>query len=125
MNRKKTEKNVQAMVKLIDEKGNPFSLTCQSTLHNLLAKQIMTEEIRTDLLQCLETGQRIYMQLRRERFLEKKTRFSDTIHRANAKTMKSINEDPKKRTVLRKLKDVGMAERKISIARDRGMSSDD
>ena len=85
----------------------------------------MTEEIRTNILQCLETGRRIYLQPRRGRFLEKKTRISDTIHRANAKTLKSINEDPKKRTVLSKFKDIGIAERKISIARDRGMSSDD
>ena len=112
-------------MKFVDEKGNPFSLTCESALHNLLTKQIMTEEIRTVILQCLETGQRIYLELRRERSLEKKTRLSDTIHRANAKTMKSINEDPKKRTVLSKFKDIGIAERKISITHDRGMSSDD
>ena len=51
----------------------------------------MTDEIREALLNVRKIGLELYKSFRKERFIEKKKKISDTIHRRNLKTFASIH----------------------------------
>jgi len=84
----------------------------------------MSKDIRNDMLNAFTNGKEKYLTFRKERFLEKTTRISDTIHRANLKTMKTIRKKPEK-TIKKTVKERNIAERNIEIAQEHGLTTED
>ncbi|KAJ8039008.1 hypothetical protein HOLleu_16589 [Holothuria leucospilota] len=90
------EQKVQAIIATIERNENPFQLVPdQVKLHNILTQEVMSDDIRSQLLSVMEIGTKAYETLRKERFVEKSVRFSSTIHRTNLKTFLSIRKPEK------------------------------
>ena len=82
----------------IESQENPthVSPVTDLKLHNILTQDVMTEEIRKDLLNVTQAGLDHYDKFRKEGFVDKsKSLLSDTIHRTNLKTFKSIHSQKK------------------------------
>ena len=80
------EAHLQEMMRFIEEKGSPLSVGTSPTLQNFATKELMSDNIRNDMLNAYTKGKEKYLTFRKERFLQKTTRISNTIHRANLKT---------------------------------------
>ena len=61
------------MMKYIEKRGSPFSVESPTQLHNFVTKEVMTEGIKTDLLQSTQKGKEKYKEFHTERFLKKNT----------------------------------------------------
>jgi hypothetical protein len=118
------EYHIQAMIKFIEKQGSPMSQNASPTLQNLVTKEIMATEIRKDMLNIFAKGEEKYQKFRQERFVQKTTRLSACIHRANLKTMKTNRNNPQM-TVKNAVKEINIAEKTIEIARDRGLTTED
>ena len=99
-----TEDKLSQMISFIQSCENPFHASdpMEFKLHNILTKEIMSEDIRKDLLNIQETGSGLYKSFRKERFLEKTKHITDTIHRTNLRTFLSIKKEEKRTTMLKK-----------------------
>ena len=123
---RKMEDQIQNMIHYIENKGSPFTSSCPTILQNFVTKQQMTHDIRNDLLNASQKGKAKYLEFRKEVFIEKARRFSATIHRSNLKSMKNIllsDSHSKKASCIAKT--VSTNDRKIEIARERGLTTDD
>ena len=69
INRK--EGHIQEMMKYIEERGSPFSAECPSVLQNVVTKEMMTEEIRKDVLNASEIGKKKYEAFHSDRIIKK------------------------------------------------------
>ena len=118
------EDHIQAMTNFIEGRGSPLSSKCPLVLHNFVTKQIMTPQIREDMLHAMEKGEEKYLEYRSHRLIKKNAKISETIHRSNLKCMKSISNVLQK-TVKKAVKTVNITEKAIAVARDRGMSTDE
>ena len=58
-------------------------------------QEVMSEDIKSQLLSVMEIGTKAYETLRKERFVEKSVRFSLTNHQTNLKTFLSIHKHEK------------------------------
>ena len=119
----RVERNVQNMMEYIESKENPFSMSSEQRLHNILTQEIMSESIRDNLLNVFENGQVQFNQFRDKRFVERSEKISDTIHRNNIKTFKSIRKSSEVQKDSGKLKvlkrDMLAAQKIIDLARVR------
>ena len=68
------------MFKYILQKGNPFDMH-PTPLHNLVTKALVSQETKEKILNLFQTGDDLYATLRKERYEEKTTRISSTIHK--------------------------------------------
>lgn len=118
------ETNIQSITKYIADKGSPFSKSCPTELQNFVTKQVITESIRSSLLNCTEYGKDKYMEFRQNRICDKTTTLASVIHRSNLKNMKSINIKPKK-TTKTVLKQRNISDIEVEVSRDRGCTTDD
>lgn len=121
---KRKEGHIQEMMRFIEEKGSPLSLDASKTLQNFVTKEVMSDDIKTDMLNAFSKGKEKYLNFRKERFVTKTERISSTIHRTNLKTMKTLRKKPQK-TTKTTVKEMNIAERNIEIARERGLTTDD
>ncbi len=89
---KARETNVTDMISYIETYDKPFSITptTEHKLHNVISQEIMTDDIRKDVMNIEDTGSHLYADFRKQRFVDKSQRLSDTIHRNSVKTFKSI-----------------------------------
>ena len=117
------EKHIQAIITFIESNENPFQASnIEEKLHNILTQEIMTPEIRGDILQVHEKGLKLHKQFRKERFVKKELRLHDTIHRTNLKTcahLRSSKTDGLKSTAKKKRQSTSH-QRVVDIARARG-----
>ena len=118
------ERNIQEMIKYIEERGSPFSEDCPPVLHNFVTKEVMTKEIRHDLLNASEIDKKKYGTFHSERIVKKSLKISETIHRNNLKTMIPIRNKPKT-TTKKVIKEMNMTEKSIETARGRGLGTED
>ena len=79
------EEHIQAMMRYIEERGSPFATQCPPVLHNFVTKEIMTQDIRNDVLNASERGKKKFETFYSERFTNKTSKLSDTIHKENLK----------------------------------------
>ena len=79
------EGHIQEMMKYIEERGSPFSAECPPVLHNFVTKEVMTEEIRNDVLNASEKGKKKYEVFHSERIINKILKLSETIHKRTSK----------------------------------------
>jgi hypothetical protein len=119
------EANIQAILDVIEKNENPFlTPPKEKRLHNIITKEVMSENIREQLLNVERIGNDAYKKHRRERYIEKTVRLSDTIHRTNLKTFAAIRKDSiphKGKAKLNKREDYQM-KRTLEIAKERGPS---
>ena len=79
-----SNEKVTDMITFIDSQENLFCLSSitKPKLHNILTQEIMTEEIRKDLLHVQKIGSDLYSTFREERFIKKRkghlTQFIET-----------------------------------------------
>ena len=102
--------------------GNPFiSSTSQLVLHNIITQEIMTEDIRKDLLEIKTKSSQVYEKYRLERYIDKSTAICDTIHRNKIKTFSSIHQDKGRKVSAKKTlaKESSQAQKCIELARVR------
>jgi hypothetical protein len=92
-----SERKIDEIVTYIKSHDNPTHLSPgpQQKLHNILTQEIMSEDIRKDLLGLEDKSINLYNYFRTERFVCKEKKFLDTIHRTNLKTFKSIKSEKK------------------------------
>ena len=65
---KSTEQKLEGMVSTVTAHGNPFCAPCaQTTLHNIMTNEIMSDEIRQDLLNVRDKASEIYSTFREKR----------------------------------------------------------
>ena len=62
----KLENQVQNIIHFIEEKASPLSDSAPKTLHNFVSKEIMPEDVRTDLINSTETGKKTYVEFRKK-----------------------------------------------------------
>ena len=108
----------------IEERGSPFSTQCPPVLHNFVTKEVMTQDIRNDVLNVSERGKKKFETFYSERFTKKTSKLSDTIHKENLKTMITVKNKSKK-TTKKVIRELHMNEKSIEIARDRGLLTKD
>jgi hypothetical protein len=116
------ENKICDMVSLISAHENPFVMPChQPTLHNIMTQEIMTEEIRNDLLDIRDNAMGIYKSFRRDRFITKQASLSSTIHRNNLKTFQSIHGKSKSMSTSKRdaIKEYALAQKTMDLARVR------
>jgi len=66
------EANIRSILDVIERNENPFTApTTDSRLHNIQTKEVMTDDIRNQLLNAEKIGKVAYESLRKERFCEK------------------------------------------------------
>ena len=118
------EGHIQEMMKYIEDTGSPLSRDCHPVLHNFATKEVMTEDIRNDVLNAHESGKRKYEAFYNERIVNQTLKLGETIHRHNLKRMISIRNKPQK-TKKKVIRQMNMTEKSIEIARDRGLGTDD
>jgi len=118
------KEHIQAMMRYIEERGSPFSTQCPPVLHNFVTKEVMTQDIRNDVLNASERGKKKFETFYSERFTNKTSKLSDTIHKENLKTMITVKNKPKK-TAKKVIRELNMNEKSIEIARDRGLLAED
>ena len=76
------------------------------------------------MLNVYTIGKEKYLTFRKEMFLHKTTRFSNTIHHSNLKTMTAIRNKPQ--MIIRKMvKEMNIADRSTEIAWECGLSTQD
>ena len=121
---RKVEDQIQTMIHYIESKGSPLISSSPSILQNFLTKQQMTHDIRNDLLNASQKGKVKYLEFRKEVFIEKSRQLSATIHRSNLKGMKNISDCHSKKAASLD-QTVSTNDRKLEIARERGLSTDD
>ena len=90
------EGHIQEMMKYIEDRGSPLSRDCHPVLHNFATKEVMTEDIRNDVLNAHESGKRKYEAFHNERIVNQTLKLGETIHRHNLKRMISIRNKPQK-----------------------------
>ena len=123
------ERNILSILQVIERKENPFvNPPKEKRLHNIQTKEVMTDDIRIQLLDVEGIGLTAYEKLREERFCTKSVRLSDVIHRTYLKTFISLHKSsdpknaPKKGTLKRQ--DAEMY-RMLEIAKERGKSMEE
>ena len=90
------EKNIQAIIKLIERYENPFLIpTVEARLHNIMTNEVATEDIKKQLLNAETIGKTAYEIFRKERFITKEVRISATIHKTNLKTFALLHQPSK------------------------------
>ena len=99
---------MQEIMKYINEHGSPITVSTDrdsdepEALHNILTQDIMSKEIRENLLEFEISCNSRYEMFRTERFITKQLSIFDTIHRRYLKTFKSMKVE--KRTSQSKVK---------------------
>ena len=115
------EKNIQAIIDVIQRNKNPFSATFCKNLHNIMTNEFVPESIRQEVLNAEMIGNAAYSRFREKRFLEKSERISGVIHRNNIKTFASM-QPVGKQSPQRKMPKSQEAtiRRTLDIAKERG-----
>lgn len=122
------ERNIQSILIVIERTENPFSVpTPEPKLHNILTREIMTEDIRKQMLNVQTIGEAAYNKFRKERFLEKTVRFGEPIHRINLKTFQSLCNKSKTLKYRPKSSDdhEGQMQRLLEVSKTRGRKMED
>ena len=90
-----------------------------------MTQEVMTSEIRHDLLSVQEKGLELYTAYHRERFVERSKRLSDTIHRTNIKNFQSIHSQKKADQTSKKgqKKEFSQVQKVLDLARERKYDS--
>lgn len=92
-----SESLVEEMIQYIKHHENPVITTDEDeekkSLHNILTQEIMSTEIRNNLLQFESNSRTKYETYRTERFITKQRSIFDTIHRTNLKTCSSMKPE--------------------------------
>ena len=87
------EQKVQVLITTIERNEDPFHLVHDHVKpHNILTQEVMSDDIKRQLLSVMEIGTKTYDTLRNWDFVEKSVRFSSTILLTSLKTLLSIRK---------------------------------
>ena len=100
-----SEQLARDVIEYIKQNENPAGVFSagiqveQPKLHNILTQEIVSSEIRDDLLNFKTKSSDFYDKFRRERLVKKEKSLFDPIHRNNLKTFKSMKPQKEKQQV--------------------------
>ena len=87
------EQKVHVIITTIERNENPFQLVAdQVKLHNIITQDVMSDDIRSQLLLVMEIGTKTYETMRKKCYVKKSVQFSSTINWMNLKTFLSIRK---------------------------------
>lgn len=114
------EMKVNTMFRYVLQKGNPSDMI-PNPLHNLITKELVSQETKKQILDVFHTGGSLYSTLRKARYEDKTTRISSTIHKVMLPASESnrTRSTGLKRTSMKK-KSTASVHRMIQIAQARG-----
>ena len=95
-------KAIEKVTDFLDQRGNPFSVSSTGPLHNLKTGEKIPQDVADNYISFFDHGKAGYELFRKERFIDKSKKLSDTIHRVNLPKF-SIAE-PKSQTVTQNIK---------------------
>ena len=84
----------------------------------------MTQDIKNDVLNASERGKKKFETFYSERFTNKTSKLSDTIHKENLKTMITVKSKPKK-TAKKVIWELNINEKSIQLAGDEDLRAKD
>lgn len=89
------EANITNMLQYIQLYVNPFRVAATTgiKLHNIINQEVINEEVGENVLNVEAKGLLQYTEFRRDYFLNKSKKLTDTIHRNNLKTFNSVSSD--------------------------------
>lgn len=117
------EEQIQKMMKIVEEKGNPVAKDSPKILHNFVTKEVMSERIRNDLLNCMSIAENMYEEFRMNRLVTKSIKLRDTIHKNNLRTMDTLHRNQGGKNEKQRIKARNISERVIEIAHSRGIKT--
>lgn len=118
--------NVTQLLQFLDTKGNPFNITQNFDLHNLVTMRSVDECVKERLLNVMNHGKDAYTSFRQERFIAKEKKLGDRISRVNLPNFNFSKESSKQTsTVSVTTKELGLAQNRLEIARQRGETMKD
>ena len=120
-------KNLVKLFHLVQGKGNPYSAyrqTANVKLQNILNRVLIDESVAKRYLEIVKNGDRLVAELREERFITKKKKLGHTISKRMLPKLGFKKDQPSllSPTVITS-KMVAEAQRKIDIAKERGMTT--
>ena len=103
---KARESNIRDMIKYIELYESPFQITeaTEKQLHNIISQEVMSTEVREGMLSAESKSLQLYNEFRKERFLDRTKKLSDTIYRNSIKTCQSIKAVNPSTTISKKKK---------------------
>ena len=76
------DENVKKLFDFVNARVNPFNKpVAKVPLYNFITNQKVNPDVEERLLNVLVNGQDIYLQIRKETFVDKTRKLTDTIHR--------------------------------------------
>ena len=90
------DQNVKKLLDFVKARVNPFRMPeARVPLYNIVSNQTVSAAIESRLVNCLKNGETIYLQIRKEMFVDKSRKISDTLHRRMLPTF--VTETPKEK----------------------------
>lgn len=123
------DENVSRLFDFILQRKNPYVVTMNVPLHNVVTNQMVTTEVKTRLLNALENGEKIYQGYRNERFVLKTVKLSGTITKVKLPRFDTQTDPGKYPTskpskAIISAKQVGTTVRTVEIAKQRGYTTE-
>ena len=120
------EANIQEMFEYVESRENPYLGTGEKRLHNIITNECVPDLNANKILNFLTTAQESFNKYREQRFISKNLPISATIHQQKLPTFSSIFQPQarmqvKKKTVKTAVRDHLLVQRKVGIAKDRGI----
>ena len=124
------DNNVRRLFDFLLARQNPFSVTAVHVpLHNLVTNEIVASKIAARLLTALESGEKVYQEYRKERFVQKRVKLSGTISKMslpyfNTQSCMDTKSAAKPIKATITAKHVANAVHDVDIAKERGKPLD-
>ena len=119
---------VYKVLEFINSRGNPYSVSKETKLHNIVTGLVVPSDHATRLLNFFQHGESKYNKFMKERFVEKIKLLSDTITKVNLPKFDYAETQCKNKaaqTVETATKHLGQVQRLIDIAKARRLTTSD
>ena len=119
--------NLLKVVVFISSRDNPYATSSASKLYHFTSGQVVPPEAPEQLLTFFNRVRNEYINFRKERYITKEKKLSDTIKRISLPPFLPKGKDKKQKPVSSKevikkaMKEVGRSQKHIDIARSRGI----
>ena len=127
----KFHNSILRVLDVVNAKGNPYEsigVTVQPPLHNLMTKSVIDDKSREGILNILQNGEKGYLLLRNERYVERSKKITAKISKIKPSPFQSPVIDNSKDSNEKdevSSKEIALAQRQMDIALIRGLSQED
>ena len=90
------DENVKKLLDFVKARVNPFRMPkARIPLYNIVSNQTVCATVENRLINCLKNGETVYLQIRKEMFIDKTRKITDTLHRRMLPSF--VTENPKEK----------------------------